>query len=1191
MYNKKRVGLLLVLSLFILLLVQSAFALFAEYLYFGGFDLFDPITSYYGSPGFRNVFHFLLFFFLISGIAKAFVGIHWGEDKVQKLSFLYIALGVLGGFSLSLLFFQYNWSIAGFGWLFFLLIIFLILITGYRLLVHGKEEGKKGMSIWMIIGMLVLAFFLIEFLFPQVSGYFQTNELWNQAKSLILVALLILAIAGFLKSVFEGSFGGGHGGGGAPRAGGAQSVPSSIGKRVRRWFAPEPYEHYVARRGREIEEGERKGREEAVRTAEARREALRREKIRVVVVAQPERRFYTPRDTVRLYATVVDRRGRERHGRYRYRWIAGRNPIGEGRTLNLQIGRMLHLGHEEERTIYVEAIDEDAEREGIPLHGVGQIALRIVSETPIIHAELNTGGGWETGFFTILLGREIGLRYAREGPIPPDFHSINWYWIKGVSHDPINDDDFDKAKLFFRENNFTAIVGEDNLKFMKEGETYTLMAVGVDRRRDAIILNDAEHIYGGRVVVKVGRSKGARTARVVGARTEAEPVVDAEFEEVEQGEEGPTRRGFFGRTWDKIRGKTKTYVTTRDRERERRQKEALVRAARATAKGVKTAAGAMAAGAVAAGKYAKEKRAKLGEAAREKIYSSQEYNDLIVRTYNYDAQEIIQENSNDATINIPLNKRIYFIPLVIVGDITQYEVKWKLDNTQNDDRFFEYTNEEQAKGQSYAYVSFSTEGERLLTCAFIKNGNLYKEIKLRLVTEEIYTAPVEQREVARNIHVTLLSNSRQLLGVSRPKNPLIMNIKKGQIYYFKPEVLQKVNEIPRSVISDYQINVKVKNIKEGEVFYSEQNKYGYIKVYTEGHKIISLTFTTAGEVAGKCTIELYVIPEEDIEPERPTLIAAQEVKPESRWKFLEVFKKRKKALEPEAQTEEAYPTPVQRRDANVNCSVLVRNFTQNKDIDLGIARQGKPFEALIEQNQVIHFYPKVVQKIDGNDTDVTSEYQILMRTNAEKEVAYSDETKTGAMKFTKNGRKLIELTFTTDGTIIGKCILEIIVPKAVKKPAAEEVQPKRPLLVAAEDIEPQRPALVAASTETINRRNVDLSKSQTTNEISYPEIFVQYKYPGGDVQRLMSSNRISHFKIKGINNELINFKVLPEKSITATFAATWKAKGGNIANREGFSCFYTPSFPGDNLLNCGIYSDNKLVKGFIIKIEEEESSV
>src|SRR3989344_9697433 len=126
MYNKKRVGFLLIITLFILLMAPSVFALIAEFLYGGGLELLEPVTLYKSSQFWRNAIHFFLFFFIISAIARTFVIFHWGENKEDKLKFFFVAVGLLGGLSLAFLFDQLNWSLLNFGWIFLILVIILL---------------------------------------------------------------------------------------------------------------------------------------------------------------------------------------------------------------------------------------------------------------------------------------------------------------------------------------------------------------------------------------------------------------------------------------------------------------------------------------------------------------------------------------------------------------------------------------------------------------------------------------------------------------------------------------------------------------------------------------------------------------------------------------------------------------------------------------------------------------------------------------------------------------------------------------------------------------------------------------------------------------------------------------------------------------------------------------------------------
>jgi hypothetical protein len=227
MQKRVRLGsLVLILSIF---LIPSVFALFEGFAY-AIYSPADLINIYYLWSTWIDL---AILFLILSSLARLTLGRlfgggqgHGGEEH-PALKGLYLGIGLFGSFSLVLLNRQFsgfgggNGILLGFGPLWLILLLLILIIYGYRMF-SGDERTPLGIG--SIIFFILLALFIGNLIYPNLFGPLLDFIFNNPIAYFLVIILLIAGIIAVLSRLFgflanrggAGGQGGGAGGQGSP---------------------------------------------------------------------------------------------------------------------------------------------------------------------------------------------------------------------------------------------------------------------------------------------------------------------------------------------------------------------------------------------------------------------------------------------------------------------------------------------------------------------------------------------------------------------------------------------------------------------------------------------------------------------------------------------------------------------------------------------------------------------------------------------------------------------------------------------------------------------------------------------------------------------------------------------------------------------------------------------------------------
>jgi len=301
MYSKKRAGFLVLGTIFLFVIIPSAFALL-EGLYWAAYSIPDLVGLYQQYSSFID---FMFFFALIAGVTRLSLAKFFNKEEGGSLlgskeenpafKLVYVSLGAICSLSLVI----YNrYYYGGYGLIPMLapyltvILIFMALIILYRFIRGG--ENKSTYTIGTIIFLLLAAFLLANIFLPDIFQPVLGGILNDSLYSFLFILAALWSLVSLVRWLWSRKE--------SPREDGTPSTPrgSSSG-------------YIDTSRGR----GDRE-REPSAETPRAARA------IRVILRIEPPRGPYVRGNPVRLTAIVERRRWnlwwRTANGNFRYQW-------------------------------------------------------------------------------------------------------------------------------------------------------------------------------------------------------------------------------------------------------------------------------------------------------------------------------------------------------------------------------------------------------------------------------------------------------------------------------------------------------------------------------------------------------------------------------------------------------------------------------------------------------------------------------------------------------------------------------------------------------------------------------------------------------------------------------------------------------------------------------------------------------
>ncbi len=225
---KKRAGLIVVLSLFLLLFIPNVFALLESFypLLYGPTDLVQLYQQW------QSWADFIIFFLIFASAARIGYSRIYGEHGKEPAGAtgLYVGIGLFSSVGLVLLFRQYGWSLLNFGPLILIVLVLMFMLLMYQLLLK-----KDAVSLWPALAFLILTLLIASALFPNLIPF--------QFPPGILFLLILAGLVALLLWLGGLAFGGaGAAGGAGGAAGGATPVRDALAERAARIIEPGPRE-------------------------------------------------------------------------------------------------------------------------------------------------------------------------------------------------------------------------------------------------------------------------------------------------------------------------------------------------------------------------------------------------------------------------------------------------------------------------------------------------------------------------------------------------------------------------------------------------------------------------------------------------------------------------------------------------------------------------------------------------------------------------------------------------------------------------------------------------------------------------------------------------------------------------------------------------------------------------------------
>lgn len=462
MQKEKRVGFLLVVTLFLLILIPSVFALF-ESIYYTLISPVDLQTLYYAWQTWIDASVFFLIFASIARIAYTRIYGEKGEEPPGATG-LYLGIGLFASLGLTLLERRMGWSLLNFG-----PIVLFVMILVFMVLIYQFLTKKDKLAIGPAILFLLLALILTSVLFPNLFGYFYGIPILRDILGwvfLIGVIAGVIALLLWLTNLFGAGGGGGAGGGEGGREG--SGLGNAIGRRLARMIEPRP-----------------RGPEEPTAP-----------RMRVRIEIYPDINQYQIGQTITLRANI--RRGRvfggPAQGRFVCNWFVNGIQLRErDPVINYQIPQ--DIINQPQQDILISVVVQDLDNP--TSQAEDRRTITIVAQLPnlVITQPVDTRN---TRDLRAPVGQALTFSYIIEvtGAAPANLANVGWAYLPGR----LSGADLQNIRtpagfrqlmansvLIAQGNNMQVIIGQGQLARMQPG-IYTIIAVAQDNNGREYIL-------------------------------------------------------------------------------------------------------------------------------------------------------------------------------------------------------------------------------------------------------------------------------------------------------------------------------------------------------------------------------------------------------------------------------------------------------------------------------------------------------------------------------------------------------------------------------------------------------------------------------------------------------------------------------------------------------------------------------